>query len=447
MSKLRVYSAPAVAGSQRAVAILEVNFYDLDVTPRKMHDPHEKSTRAHPPAPAPAPRRLYLDNAATSFPKPRAVLDAMVRYANELGASAGRGAYHEAVETGALIHECRRRLNRLFHGERPEHFVFTLNCSDALNLAIKGLAGPEEPGHAICTQIDHNSILRPLHALEERGWLRQMRVGVDSSTGLVDPDDIRRAIRPDTRFIAITHASNVTGTVQPIRDIGRIARERGIPFIVDAAQSAGHVPIDVREDHIDLLAAPGHKGLLGPLGTGFLYVRPGVEKILRPLREGGTGSKSEEAIQPDFMPDKYEPGSHNAIGIVGLSEGVRWVAEQTVKRIASHEVELMRAFIEAVNGVEGLTYYGPQGVRDRLGVFSVRIDGYEPHELSAILESHYGILTRSGIHCAPLAHEAIGTCQSGGTTRLSFGPTLTLQDVKSATDALTEIAASRAAVS
>jgi cysteine desulfurase family protein len=393
------------------------------------------------------PRRLYLDNAATSRPKPSSVSEAMCRYATELGASAGRGAYAEAVETGELMLECRRRLNQLFHGERPEHFVFTLNCSDALNVAIKGLIDADRPGHAICTHIDHNSILRPLHALEERGHATQTRIPADPLTGLVDPDDIRKAIRPDTRLIAITHASNVTGTVQPVREIGRIAREHGIPFVVDAAQSAGHVNIDVQEDGIDLLAAPGHKALLGPLGTGFLYVRPGLETMLRTIREGGTGSVSERAVQPDFLPDKYEPGSHNAIGIIGLSEGVKWVAEQTLQRLASHELDLMRCFIDGVSDVEGLTFYGPQGVRSRVGVFSVRIDGYDPHELSAILESHYGILTRSGIHCAPLAHETIGTASLGGTTRLSFGPFLSVQDVKFATDALAEIASTRAAVS
>lgn len=393
------------------------------------------------------PRRLYMDNAATSRPKPARVMEEMCRYAAELGASAGRGAYSEAVETGDLLFECRRRLNRLFHGEKPEHFIFTLNCSDALNLAIKGLVDPDKRGHAICTHIDHNSILRPLHALEARGSITQTRVPVDPATGLVDPDDVREAIRRDTRLIAITHVSNVTGTVQPVREIGRIARERGIPFVVDAAQSAGHVPIDVDEDCMDLLAAPGHKALLGPLGTGFLYIRPGLERSLRTLREGGTGSVSEQAVQPDFMPDKYEPGSHNAIGIIGLSEGVRWVAEQTVPKLAAHDIELMRTFIDGVTDVEGLAYYGPQGVRNRIGVFSIRIDGYEPHELSAILESHYGILTRSGIHCAPLAHAALGTAELGGTTRLSFGPFLSVQDVAYATDALAEIAATRAAVS
>jgi cysteine desulfurase / selenocysteine lyase len=407
---------------------------------QQTHDPSDPSGSAA----SLAPRRLYLDNAATSFPKPKTVLDAMVRYATELGASAGRGAYHEAVETGALMNECRRRLCKLFHGERPEHFIFTLNCSDALNLAIKGLIDPAAgKNHAICTHIDHNSILRPLHALQERGWVEQTRVPVEAATGLVDPDEIRRAIRPETRLIAITHVSNVTGTVQPLREIGRIAREACVPLVVDAAQSAGHLPIDLQADGIDLLAAPGHKALLGPLGTGFLYIRPGLEDMLRTIREGGTGSVSELAVQPEFLPDKYEPGSHNAIGIIGLSEGVRWAGEQTVERLAEHEMDLVRIFLDGVSDVEGLTYYGPRGVRNRIGVFSVRIEGYDPHELSTVLEGSYGILTRSGIHCAPLAHAAIGTAESGGTTRFSFGPFLTKQDVKFATDALAEIAMSR----
>ena len=390
-----------------------------------------------------SPRRLYLDNAATSFPKPKSVTEAMVHYARELGASAGRGAYREAVETGALIAECRFRLNRFFNGQNPDHFIFTLNCSDGLNLAIKGLIDPRGSSHAICTQIDHNSILRPLRALEEDGSVETTRVPIDPGTGLVDPDDIRKAIRRDTRLIAITHASNVTGTLQPMREIGRIAREAGVPLIVDAAQSAGHVPIDLQADGIDLLAAPGHKALLGPLGTGFLYIRPGLEKTLRPLKEGGTGSVSEQDRQPEFMPDRYEPGSHNAIGIAGLSEGVRWVMQEGIEKLAAHDADLVRTFLDGISDVEGLTYYGPRGVKDRVGVFSIRIDGYDPHELAAILETSYGILTRPGIHCAPLAHEAIGTAATGGTTRFSFGPFVSRQDVKFATDALAQIAATR----
>jgi cysteine desulfurase family protein len=384
-----------------------------------------------------------MDNAATSFPKPASVLAAMTRYATDLGASPGRGAYAEAVESAAILTDCRRRLNALFHGERPEHFIFTLNCSDALNLAIKGLIDPNGHGHAICSHIDHNSILRPLNAMAQRAWIEQTRVPVEPGSGLVDPNDIRRAIRPDTKLIAVTHASNVTGTVQPLREIGRIAREHDIPMVVDAAQSAGHVPIDVQADFIDLLAAPGHKGLLGPSGTGFLYVRPGIETMLRPLKEGGTGSISEQPLQPDFLPDKYEAGSHNAIGIAGLVEGVKWVAERTVEKLCEHDLDLVRTFIDGVGDVEGLVYHGPQGVRHRIGVFSVQVEGYDAHELAVILETSYGILTRPGIHCAPLAHAALGTADCGGTTRFSFGPFLNKQDVKYATDALAQIAASR----
>ena len=386
------------------------------------------------------PRRLYMDNAATSFPKPRSVIDAMTKYATELGASAGRGGYAEAMETGALITQCRQRLNKLFNGEGERQFVFGLNCSDSLNQAIWGLLRPTGKQHAICTHIDHNSILRPLNHATERGWIEQTRVEVDPKTGLVDPQAIAKAIRPDTKLIAITHISNVTGTMQPIREMGRIARENGVPFVVDAAQSAGHVPIDVQEDCIDLLAAPGHKALLGPLGTGFLYIRPGLEKQMWPIRQGGTGSISELHSQPDFMPDKFESGSQNAIGIIGLSEGVQWILDEGIEKLYNHDLDLARTFLEGISSIDGLTYYGPQGIRHRVGVFSIRLEEFDPHELSAALESSFGILTRSGIHCAPLAHTALGTINCGGTTRFSFGPFLSKQDVKFATDALAEMA-------
>ena len=386
------------------------------------------------------PRRLYMDNAATSFPKPRTVHEAMARYATEVGASAGRGAYEECLQSDRILSECRRMLNKLFNGENPDHFVFTLNGTDALNLAIKGLIHASPAAHAICSQVEHNSVLRPLAALEAAGACTVTRVAIDPKTGLVDPDEVHRAIRPQTRLITIAHASNVTGTIQPIRAIGEIARGRGIPFLVDAAQTAGHLPIDLSAEPIDLLAAPGHKGLLGPLGTGFLYVRPGLESSLRPLREGGTGSFSEHDRQPDVMPDKFEAGSHNAIGIAGLAAGVEWLLEQGIEKLAAHDLDLVRTFIEGVGDVEGLTYHGPQGVKNRLGVFSVSVRGLDPQELSAVLESHYGILTRSGLHCAPLAHGALGTLEKGGTTRFSFGPFLTRQDVKYATDALAEAA-------
>jgi cysteine desulfurase family protein len=381
-----------------------------------------------------------MDNAATSFPKPREVLEAMTRYATQLGASAGRGAYAEAVETGKIITRCRQRLCDLFNGEDLNHFIFTLNCSDSLNMAIKGLVqGAGGLAHCVCTHIDHNSILRPLNALHDAGAIEQTRVPVDAQ-GLVDPQDIRRAIRPDTKFIAITHASNVTGTLQPLREIGRIARQRDIPLIVDAAQSAGHVPIDLQADFVDLLAAPGHKGLLGPLGTGVLYIRPGIERRMTTIREGGTGSVSEDDRQPNFMPDRFEPGSHNAIGLAGLSAGVQWVIEQTVEKIYAHELDLIRTFIDGVDTIPHLRYFGPQGVRNRVGVFSVVVGDRAPADLAAALEHEFGILTRPGLHCAPLIHQAMHTCERGGTTRFSFGPFLSKQDVKYATDALAQLA-------
>ncbi|MEO1130619.1 MAG: aminotransferase class V-fold PLP-dependent enzyme [Planctomycetota bacterium] len=404
-------------------------------------------------------RRVYFDNAATSFPKPPEVLRAMTDYATRLGASPGRGAYAEAREAGALMHRCRERISRLIGGESPEHVVFTLNTSDALNLAIRGLARPGD--HIVTTEMDHNSVLRPLNALIERSGITQTRVPVDPETGVVNPDDVRSAIRRDTRLVAVVHASNVTGSLQPVGEIGRICRDIGVPLLVDAAQSVGHMPLDVQELAIDLLAVPGHKGLLGPLGTGALYIRPGLERSMQTVREGGTGSVSELDVQPETMPDRFEPGSHNAIGIIGLSEGVQYLLERGIDAIAEHERGLTSQFIEGLHTgggehhaemLPGLRLLGPQGVAQRTGVFAVTVDGLPPGALSDLLEERYGVLTRSGLHCAPLAHRTFGCAPEQvaspefvGATRFSIGPFLTLQDVKFATDALAEICEQHAA--
>jgi cysteine desulfurase family protein len=385
-------------------------------------------------------RRLYCDHAATSFPKPPEVLEAMVNYATAIGASAGRGGYAEAQASASVINTCRERLNTLFNGENPHHFVFTLNSTDALNLAIKGILTSGD--HAITTVMDHNSVLRPYHALADQG-VEITRVTVDPVTCVVDPRDIQKAIRKNTKLITVVHGSNVTGSVQPIREIGKIARQAGVLFLVDAAQTAGHVPMDVRADFIDMLAFPGHKGLLGPLGTGALYLRPGLETRLRPLRHGGTGSISEQDVQPEFMPDKFESGSHNAIGIAGLSAGVYWILKKTVQSLFEHDQMLCRAFMEGVEGLDALQYFGPQGIRNRVGVFSVQIGGghgIEPGALAGRLENEFGILSRAGLHCAPWAHQHIGTTPCGGTTRLSFGPFVTVPDVKYVADALAMLA-------
>ncbi len=394
-----------------------------------------------------------MDNAATSFPKPQAVHDAMMHYATNLGASPGRGAYHESREAGRLMNQCRQRIARLINAEKTEHVVFTLNTSDALNLAIRGILNPlqnhSKPQHVITSWMDHNSVLRPLNALAPHMKLDVTRLEADPSTGLIDPADVKKALRPETSLIAIVHGSNVTGTLQPVRQIGAIARTAGVPFLVDAAQSLGHIPLDVQADFIDLLAFPGHKGLLGPLGTGALYIRPGIEKQMATVREGGTGSVSEQDIQPDFMPDRFEPGSHNAIGIIGLSEGVQWILNQGVPKLWEHQKSLMRIMLDGLNDparMPGLTLYGPSTLENRCAVFSIRIEGFDhPQSLSDVLEKDHNILTRSGIHCAPLAHRTFGTHTMGGMTRFSFGPFTQAADVHHAVNALSAICHATAA--
>ena len=378
-----------------------------------------------------------MDNAATSFPKPPCVHEAMLHYATRLGASAGRGAYVEAQDTGRIIQQCRERLCRLINAPNPDHLIMTFNCSDGLNLAIYGLL--DEGDHAIATEMDHNSVLRPLNELRKRIGLEVDFVRCDAA-GLVDPDEVRQAIKPNTKLLTVLHGSNVTGSVQPIRDLARVAHDHGTLILIDAAQTVGHWPIDVQSDRIDLLAAAGHKGPLGPLGTGFLYIRDGIEQHLRTLKQGGTGTRSEQATQPDDLPDKYEVGSHNAIGIAGLNAAAGWILDRTVVSLRQHDRQLCERFAQGLDSIDGLHWYGPRDLEKRIGVFSVRLDGYGPDELSSALEAQFGILTRSGLHCAPWAHKTIGTLEFGGTTRLSFGPFLTLQDIDHALDALSTLA-------
>lgn len=382
--------------------------------------------------------RRYFDNAATSYPKPVEVPQAVQQYYETAHASAGRGAYREALETARILQDCRAQIRQLFNCRLDDHVVFTFNGTDGLNLAIKGAIRPGD--HVVTTCMDHNSVLRPLSALAEQSAVTWTATETDPETTRVDPADIAAAIQANTRLVVLNHASNVTGVLQPLPEITDVCRKRGVLLLVDAAQSAGHVPIDFERLGLDLLACPGHKGLLGPLGTGVLLIRAGVESRLRTIREGGTGSESERPVQPEHLPDRFEAGSHNAPGLAGLLAAVRWINERGVGRLREHELALCRRMTVRLDGIEGLRWYGPRAAEDRVGVFSVRIDGVEPAELSALLESQFGILTRSGLHCAPLAHRAIGTIESGGTTRLSLGPFASPADVDAAADALAEIA-------
>jgi len=384
-------------------------------------------------------KRIYMDNSATSFPKPDDVTDAMLAFARDCGASAGRGAYAEAKACGQIIATARKRMAKLINAESPERIIFTMNCSEALTIVIRGLLNTAGHAHAIATAMEHNSVLRPLNALKQQTHLEPQFIPCDPQTGLVDPDDVKRAIRPETKLIACVHVSNVTGTIQPIEQIIRIAREREIPCLIDSAQSGGHVEIDVRELGADFVAFAGHKGLLGPLGTGVLYIRPGLEDALPTMKEGGTGTISEQPVQPQTMPDKYEIGSHNAIGLAGLSEGIAWLLEKGVPAVRAHDRRLCEIFLEGTEGAENLTVYGPRDLDRRAGVFSVNVDGLTPLQLAETLERDFGLCTRSGVHCAPLAHKTIGTHPTG-TTRLSTGHFTTEDEVALAADALVKIA-------
>lgn len=383
--------------------------------------------------------RIYLDNAATSFPKPEMVDAAVSHYSRNLGVAVGRGAYRQAVEVQQVVEQCRKRAADLLGAESPERIVFTFNGTDSLNLALHGLLEPGD--HVVTSVVEHNSVLRPLRELESRRQVEVTRVAADDS-GLVEPVDVRNALRPNTRLVALIHASNVSGTLQPISDCGDIAHAAGALFLVDAAQSAGHVPINLRDLPIDLLACPGHKGLLGPLGTGLLYLRPGVDEQVHSLRQGGTGSQSEQDRQPETLPDKYESGNHNAPGLFGLEAALAWLEDRGIESIRDHERQLTRHMLESLSGVNGVRLPGPASAEDRVGVVSMTADGFEPQILSAVLDESFHIQTRAGLHCAPGVHRCLGTFSGGGTVRFSFGPFTTIDEIDAATAAITEIVGS-----
>ncbi|MEX2307608.1 MAG: aminotransferase class V-fold PLP-dependent enzyme [Pirellulales bacterium] len=382
--------------------------------------------------------RIYLDNAATSWPKPEAVYEAVDRYQREIGAPNGRSGYREALEANRIVERARRGVAQLIGAREASHVVFGCNGTDVLNLAIRGLVRAGD--HVVTTVCDHNSVLRPLRALRESLDVDASYVACDGD-GFVSPDDIRAALRPNTRLVAVVHASNVTGAIQPIDEIGQIVRESPALFLVDAAQSLGHLPIDVSGLEVDLLAAPGHKGLLGPLGTGVLYIRPGVERELQPLRCGGTGTRSEEDRQPDDLPDKYEPGNHNLLGLAGLGAAVEFLRAQTIAAVHAHHSRLAARLLEGLRGIEGLTVHGPQTPDSRTSVVSITVEGYDPQELAAVLESAHRIQCRAGLHCAPRMHEALGTTAGGGTLRLSPGYSTSLEEIDAVIVTLREVTA------
>lgn len=382
-------------------------------------------------------KRIYLDNAATSWPKPDVVYAAVDRYLRENGAPAGRSAYREAAEVESVIGSARASIARLIGADHAKQIVFTFNATGALNLAIHGLLRPGD--HAISTVADHNSVLRPLRYLEEHGGVEVSRVTCDLS-GRVDPDDVRRAIQPNTRLVAMLHASNVTGVIEPVAEVAAIAHEHGAKFMLDAAQSLGHWPVSVKELSVDLLAAPGHKGLLGPLGTGFLYIRDGIEREIESVAQGGTGTQSNEDRQPESVPDKFEPGNHNVPGLVGLAAALGWLESRGIESICWHEKELGDQLRERVRRIPGIQLHGPAAGEPAVAVVSISIEGYDPQEAAAVLDSAFRIQVRAGLHCAGRLHAALGTLQRGGTIRFSAGAFNTPSDVEAAAAAVEEIA-------
>jgi cysteine desulfurase family protein len=380
--------------------------------------------------------RIYLDNAATSWPKPPTVYDAVDRYQREIGAPNGRSGYYEALECNRIVEAVRSGVAEIIGVRDPSQVVFGFNGTDVLNLAIRGAVRPGD--HVVTTVCDHNSVLRPLSNLRDELDVEVSYVPSDGQ-GFVAPDDVRTALRPNTRLVVVNHASNVTGAVQPVAEIGRAVRESDALFLIDAAQSLGHVPIDIRELEVDLLAAPGHKGLLGPLGTGVLYIRPGVERELRPLRCGGTGTHSEEDRQPEALPDKYEPGNHNLPGLAGLNAATEFLNDFTIEAIHAHHTQLSSRLLGGLREIEGVTIYGPPTAIGRTSVVSITVEGYDPQELAAILESTHRIQCRAGLHCAPRMHDALGTTAGGGTLRLSPGFSTTIAEIDSVIAAIQEV--------
>lgn len=382
---------------------------------------------------------IYLDNAATSWPKPACVAEAMMEFMNTVGASPGRSAHRLSIDSGRLLYGTREAVAELFGVSDPLRVVFGLNGTEAINLALQGLLRPGD--HVVTSSMEHNSMMRPLRALEQEGI--EVTVIQCRDDGRLEAADVGEAIRRNTVLIALNHASNIVGTIQPVAEVGAIAREAGILLLLDAAQSAGAVPIDMERDCIDLLAFTGHKSLLGPTGTGGLVLGERVDvKRMKPLKRGGTGSNSEHESQPDFLPDAFESGTPNAVGLAGLSASVRWIEQQGIDAIRKREVALTQRMIDALRGIRDVTVYGAFDARLRTGTVSFNIAGMESSDVGLLLDEDHDIMCRVGLHCAPSAHRTIGTFP-GGTVRFGLGAFTTEADVDEAVNAVGVIAGKR----
>ena len=373
---------------------------------------------------------IYLDNAATSGKKPESVYSAVNDALMNHCGNPGRGGHRIARSAGAIVENARMKCAELFGAADVDEISFTCNCTEALNLAIHGLLKPGD--HVITSSMEHNSVARPLEYLRKRGVeITVLPAAIDSG---VDPEDVRKALRKNTALAAVTHISNVTGTVYDIRTIGAVCKENGIRFMVDAAQSAGNTPIDVQGMNIDILAFPGHKSLLGPQGTGGLYINKSIR--IEPLKQGGTGSVSESLEQPETVPDRYESGTLNVPGIAGLAAGVEFILKTGIEIIHKKESGLTEKLIRGLSEIPGITVYAPAAGKSRGAVVSATIDGIEPQELALLLDSEFDIAVRAGLHCAAYTHRALETDVCGGTVRFSPGYFTTEEDVSKCIEAM-----------
>lgn len=381
---------------------------------------------------------IYLDNAATSFPKPPAVAESIVDFLEHSAGNPGRSGHALAIAAQTVVASTRSQLAALFRVPDPARIVFALNATDALNMALWGLLRPGD--RVVTTSIEHNAVARPLHAMAERG-IEVTRVAC-APDGTLDLDDLDRALRSGpVRLVVMCHASNVVGTILPAHEAAQRAHEHGALFLLDAAQTAGVLPIDVLEMGLDLLAFPGHKALLGPTGTGGLYVAPGVR--LSPLRQGGTGTRSEEERQPEELPAALESGTVNTVGIAGLGAALRYLQQRGQRAIRAHEVALTARLIDGLMDIPGLRIHGTGDPARQVATVSLSLEGWEPVDVAAVLDSSFGIAVRSGLHCAPQAHRTLGTYPRG-TVRLSPGCFTTDDDVDQALAALGKLAGSAA---
>lgn len=377
---------------------------------------------------------IYLDNASTSFPKAPTVATAMSDYITNRGININRGSYALAYDVEDIIYTTRQRLNTLFNGHDPSHVIFTQNVTMSLNMVIKGLLKAGD--HVLVSSMEHNAVMRPLTQLLDKG-ITFDTIPCDS-TGSIQMDSIEPLIRPNTVALIINHASNVCGTIQPLESIGPICKAHNLQFIVDAAQTAGVIPIDVKACHIDALCFTGHKGLLGPQGIGGIILTKEMAQTLIPLIAGGTGSFSHLETMPTHMPDAFEAGTLNLPGIIGLNEGLSYIESQGMENIHNHELALTQAFLEGLQSIDVVNIIGKQDIQDRTAVVSITIDSMDPASIAYELESTYHIMTRVGLHCAPRAHQTLGTYPEG-TVRFSFGYANTHEDMESTLSALHRI--------